>query len=174
LGGHLGDLNTALAIGGSAPRKRVWMSRQPPLPSGLWKGSAKSKIVSSVYERGNDREPDQTQWSAFNIGGCQDGRRGAEDCSAGDHRLHRLRSPQRQGQQYPARNESSRVSYVVIRTVQHSALVFYDAAMLQGIIEALVYTNECKAKDCRAAVTGNGEQRNLTITALDMQKRGGV
>ena len=55
-----------------------------------------------------------------------------------------------------------------------TVLVFYDDAKLQGITDALVYTNECKAKDCRAAVTGNGKQRNLTITALDMQKRGAV
>ena len=55
-----------------------------------------------------------------------------------------------------------------------TVLVFYDDAKLQDITDALVYTNECKAKDCRAAVTGNGKQRNLTITALDMQKRDAV
>ena len=38
----------------------------------------------------------------------------------------------------------------------------------------LVYTNDCKAKDCRAVVTSNGKQRNLTIMALDMQKPGAV
>ena len=37
-----------------------------------------------------------------------------------------------------------------------------------------MYTNECNAKDCRVAMTGDGKQRKLAITAVDKQGRGAI